>query len=98
MSPTADIGLMDSKTEILKKITTKPLKCNIDYAKVKDSWGGLVTDTQFYEAARRNWAGITEWCRREWLTPHLPWARLMEFKDENSLRDIDSSSGSANSG
>jgi hypothetical protein len=80
--PVDNKGLCGSKNETLNKTTTKPLKCHIDYAKVKDSWGGLVTDTQFYEAARKNWAGITEWCRHEWLTPYLPWERLMEFKDE----------------
>jgi hypothetical protein len=82
-APIENEGVCGSKPEALKKVITKPLKCNIDFAKVKKGWGGLVTDTQFYEAARKNWTGITEWCRREWQAPYLPWERLMEFKDEN---------------
>ena len=82
LSPAENKRANVSKSTTLTTSSLKPFKCNIDHIKVKKSWGGLVTDAQFYEAARKNWTGLTEWCRGIWLLPYLSWERLLEYKDK----------------
>ena len=72
LSPTDNTSANISKLATLTTSPLKPFKCNIDHIKVKKSWGGLVADTQFYDAARKHWAGLTEWCRDKWLPPTSP--------------------------
>jgi len=92
-SPTDNTSANISKPATLTTSSLKPFKCNIDHIKVKKSWGGLVTDTQFYDAARKHWAGLTEWCRDKWLPPTSPGNASWSTKMRSSRKGIDSFSG-----